>query len=195
MKSIPSGVLAGLESGRFSVRQMLKASLGSGDHGIWNDAYDVAYGGVTYKPLAGNMQCDPIPGSGELKADQMRVTLTGLSTDALALMAGDDWHQRPCVVYDAYVDDASLILHVEPAFVGFIDQIEQTDQAGDVSTLVVMLESPSRELDRGSDRVYSDSDQRAHGSATDTFLAQMATSNANTDIYWGQAAPPKTKKV
>lgn len=192
MITLPSGVLAGLESGRFSIRHMLKASLTSGAYGLWNAEYDVLFGGVTYKPLAGAMEVESIPGSGDLRAEQLRVTLSGLSTDALALVDDNEWHQRPAVVYTAFIDDAGSIAHAEPVFTGFIDQAVRSDQAGDVSTLVVTLESSDRELDRSSGRQYSDADQRQHGGATDTFLAQIATSNANTDIYWGQNTPKKS---
>lgn len=189
MITLPPAVLAALDGGRYSVRHMLKASLLSGDAGLWTGEYGVTYGGVVYKPLAGNMAVDGIPGSGEMRADQVQVTLAGLMADALALVDDADWHQRPAVIYVAMTDDAGSIVHAQAVFTGFIDQAVQSDQGGDVASLVVTLESSNREMDRASERQYSDADQRAHGGATDTFLSQMASSNANLDIYWGQANP------
>lgn len=189
MISLPQYVIDGLEGGRFGVRRMLKAYLTSGTYGLWNGAYDASLDGVTYKPLASNMDVDLIPGSGDMRADQVTITLSALSTDALAMMQDGEWHQRQAVVYEAYVDDADMIAHAAPVFAGFIDQAVHTDRAGDISTLVITLESSNRELDRASGRLNSDSDQRQHGDATDTFFVQAPTSTANTDIYWGQASP------
>lgn len=189
MISLPTNIVALLEEGRLSVRDMLRAELASGAAGLWTGAYAATHGGLTYTPMHGNMACEAVPGGSDLRADQMRVTLAGISTDALALVADGEWHQRPATVMRAYVDDADLILHVETVFSGFIDTAPRSDAAGDVSTIVVTLEDTSRELDRSSGRTYSDADQRAHGDNTDGFLKHLATSNANTDIYWGQATP------
>lgn len=190
MITLPTNVLAGLEDGRFLVRDMLRAELASGTYGLWTDAYPVTHSGLEYKPMAGNMEVDPVPGGSELRADQMRVTLAGLSTDSLAIVADGEWHQRPAQVLRAYVDDAGIIIHVETVFSGFIDQAPRSDAAGDVSTIVVTLEDTSRELDRSSGRTYSDADQRSHGGPGDGFLKHLVTSNANaTEIYWGQANP------
>lgn len=184
---LPSNVLDALDSGRIAVRKMLWVDLVSGPAGVWNDAYDLTYSGVVYKGLGGNLQIDAIPGSTDLNADQVRVLMTGLDPDALALVADDEWHQRPCVVYDAYLDDAGAVMHVEPAFSGFLDAAQIMDQAGDPATIDLSAESNNRELDRASGRTYSDSDQRTVGGATDGFLKHLAISNADTNIYWGRA--------
>lgn len=183
---LPSNVLAMLDSGRIVVRKMLWVDLASGPAGVWNDTYDVTYSGVVYKGLAGNLDIDPIPGSTELNTDQVRITMTGLDPDALALVAPDEWYQRACVVYDAYLDDTGQIMHVEPAFAGFLDTVQIMDQAGEPATIELSAESTNRELDRAGGRKYSDNDQRLVGGATDGFLKHLTVSNADTDIYWGR---------
>lgn len=191
MKALPSGVLAGLDEGRFAVRVLFKAELASGDAGVWNGAHSISYNSLTYKPLGGNMDVEGIPGSGELAPDRVRVTFTGLDPDALSLVAPGEWHQRPAVVMLAYLDDGEVIAHVEPVFSGFIDMASQSDAADATATLVVTLESNNRELDRSSGRTYSDADQRSHGGASDGFLKHVAASNADSEIYWGQKGPQK----
>lgn len=189
MKSLPSGVLSLLESGRFAVRTMLRVDLVSGPAGVWSDAHDIVFEAVTYKGLAGNMTVDPIASTSDLNSDQVRVTLSGLDPDALAIVDDSDWYQRPAVVYDAYLDAAGAVIHVEPAFVGFLDTAARSDRAGQPATIELAIESTSRELSRSNGRTYSNSDQRAVGGATDGFLKHLAQSNSDTNIYWGREAP------
>jgi len=157
MKTLPSGVLAALEEGRFAIRVLLKAELLSGDSGVWNGAHAITYNSLTYKPLGGNMDVEGIPGSGELSADRVRVTFSGLDPDALSLVEPGEWHQRPAVVMLAYLDEGEIVAHVEAVFSGFIDMASQSDAADATATLVATLESNNRELDRASGRTYSDS--------------------------------------
>lgn len=187
MKALPSNVIALLESGRFAVRQMLRVELASEPGGVWTGAHDVIHGGLTYRGLAGNMEIEPIPASTELDADRVRVVMSGLDPHALSLVSGSEWHQRPATVFDAYLDEAGNVMHVEPAFVGALDHVERTDVEDGSATIALSIESHNRELHRSTARVYSDADQRAVGGPSDGLLKHLAVANAVTDIYWGRS--------
>lgn len=194
MITLPSGVLTALDAGRFAIRLLVRFELDSGAHGVWNDTYSLSYGGITYDPLAGNILIDGIPGTSELSAENVKVTVTNLLSAVTTVIAGVDWHQRPCSLFVAFINDDGSVLHVEPVFSGFLDDASLSDAAGDLNTLGLLIESNNRELNRATGRTRSDADQR-RVSATDGFFKHAANANADTDIYWGRKGPQSPTKT
>jgi hypothetical protein len=188
MLSIPPEVEALVETGRFSIRTLIKFELDGGDTGIWNDTFPLSFGGVTYAPAAGNIIFDGIPGTSELSSESVRATISNLMPTVATVIAGVEWHQRPCVIYLAFLDDAGSVIHVLPWFAGFLDDASLADAAGDLAALSLFIESNNRELNRSSGRTRNDADQR-RVSATDGFFKHAANANADTDIYWGRKGP------
>lgn len=186
MKSYHSSVIDLIESGRFAVRQMLRVELVGGAEGIWNGAHDIVFESLTYHGVAGCMAVDPLPASTEMDADRVRVTISAIDPDALSVVRDADWHQRAATVYDAYLDEAGSVVHVEIAFTGALDSVTRADEENGSATLELSIESPNRELHRSTARVYSNSDQRMVGGPNDGFLRRLATDNAITDIHWGR---------
>lgn len=193
MLSIPSEVETLIESGRFSLRWMIRFDLDSGSTGIWNDTYQITFEDVIYGPLAGNMTFDAIPGSSNLNADRLTVVVSNLSTAVVTIIAAEDWHQRPCVLMLAILNDAGIVQHVIPRFAGFLDEIEISDAADDLAKVTLAIESNFRELNRINGRTRSDSDQRRI-LLTDGFFKHAAAANADTNIYWGRKGPQKPPK-
>lgn len=194
MLSIPSNIQTLLDGGRFSIRWLVRFDLDSGATGVWGDTYFVTVAGVTYAPLGGNIQVDAIPGQVSLGASSVAVTVTNLLSAVTTVIAGEDWHQRPASVILAILDDAGAVQHTITRFSGFLDEIEISDAAGDLCTVVFKIESSFRELNRATGRTRSDGDQRKI-SATDDFFKHAANANTDTDIYWGRkGVQPVAKK-
>lgn len=188
MITLPSGVIDLLEEGRFSVRYLVKFSLDSGDHGVWNGDYAITVSSVVYDQLAGNVLFDGIPGTSELSSENVKITVSNLLSAVTTVVAGEDWHQRPCTLYVAFMNEDGSVLHVETVFSGFIDDAAISDAKDDLSTLGLFIESNNRELNRATGRTRSDADQR-RVAATDGFFKHAANANADTDIYWGRKGP------
>lgn len=188
MLTLPTDVLTLLDEGRFSVRYLVRFDLDGGAAGVWNDTYSLSYSGVTYAPLAGNLIFDGVPGSAELSSENVRITVTHLLSAVTTVIAGEDWHQRACTLYVAFMNDDGSVLHVEPFFSGFLDDASISDAANDLNTLGLFIESNNRELNRATGRTRSDADQR-RVAATDGFFKHAANANADTDIFWGRKGP------
>lgn len=188
MLTLPDEVLDLLDEGRFSVRYLVRFELDSGAAGVWNDIYTLSFGGLSYAPLAGNLLFDGVPGSSELSAENVKISVTNLLSAITTVIAGEDWHQRPCTLYVAFMNADGSALHVEPFFSGFLDDASISDAAGDLNTLGLFIESNNRELNRATGRTRSDADQR-RVAATDGFFKHAANANADTDIYWGRKGP------
>lgn len=193
MLSIPPSVQAMIDEGRFSIRVMIRFDLDSGATGIWNDTYPVTFEGVTYAPLGGNVDFDGIPGATTLSSESVRVVVSNLQSAVSAVIAGETWHQRPCVLFIAFMSESGQVAHVMPWFSGFLDDASLSDAAGDLAALSIFIESNNRELNRSNGRTRSDADQR-RVSAGDGFFKHAANANADTDIYWGRKGPQSPAK-
>lgn len=188
MLTIPTNIQTLVDGGRFSARVMLRAELGGGPEGVWNDVYPLSYGGLTYQPLGGNLVIEKLQGSSRLDADVVEVKMANLLPAVSGLIDAQDWHQRGATVFLAFLDDAGAVLHVMPKFTGFMDTVTISDQADGNSLLTLRLESTNRELNRSGGRKRSDPDQRAILS-TDGFFKHTTNANTNTDMYWGRKGP------
>lgn len=183
-----------IEAGSFSIRHMLRVDLASGATGIWDGAYNLSYGGITYGPLPLNMAVSEIRASSDLDVDRVRVTVSGLQAQARALIDNEIWHQRPCTLFVAFLNDAREVQHVQAVFAGFLDTAPLTDAAGDLSTLVMTIESNARELSRSNGDIRSDASQRRRG-VNDGFFKHTANANADSQIYWGRKGPQYPSKA
>lgn len=189
MLSIPSEIQTLVESGRFAVRLMIRVDLDDGPQGIWNDLYSVTVDDCTYAGIGGNLQTDAFSGSANLDVDNLDFQITGLSSEARALVENTNWHQRPASVFIAFLDDAQAIQHTMVRYSGFLDSCQVVDQADGLSLIHVIIENSNRALDLATGRVRSDADQRSVGGSTDGFAKYVAAANSNTDIYWGRKGP------
>lgn len=194
MLSLPTGISDLLDEGRYAIRYMILVEKDGGDAGIWNGAYSLSSSGVTYAPLAGNMIVSEVPASSNLDSDRVQVQVTHLLPAVAGLLDDDDWHQRPCTLFLAFLDDAGEVQHVMARFAGFLDTAEITDAADDLCALSISIESNARELNRANGRTRNDADQR-RVSATDGFFKHAANAAADTDIYWGRKGPQYPTKT
>lgn len=192
MLSIPSGIQELVDQGRFELRWMMRVDLDSGATGIWNDTFPLTHESVTYGPLAGNMDFDAIPGSGNLSSDRVQLTVTNLLPAVATIIATEDWHQRPATIYLAVLNDAGNAQYVTPRFSGFLDEIELSDATDDLVKITFTIESNNRELGRSSNAVRSDASQRRRN-PTDGFFKHAAAANADTNITWGRNGTQKPK--
>lgn len=194
MITFPLAIQNLIEEGRFSIRYMLRVDLESGATGIWNGSYDLGFGGVTYGPIPLNMTVSEIRASSELDVDRVRVTISGLQPAGVTLISNEAWHQRPCTLFVAFLNDAREVQHVQAAFAGFLDTAVLTDAADDLSTITLTIESNARELSRSNGDIRADASQRRRG-ANDGFFKHTANANADSQIYWGRKGPQYPSKA
>ena len=186
---LPPAALAAIEDGRITVRLALRADLDDGPHGIWNDVWDMVFGGCTFAAAGGNLTFDGISGSSTMSADKVTVSVSGLNQTINDIVSNRVWHQRPATIFIVWLDDSGQIMHVLPRFSGFLDAVAIADKAGGLATMALSIESNNRELSRQGTRTRSNADQRQVGGASDGFYAHVAAVAVNQNIYWGRAGP------
>jgi hypothetical protein len=188
MLEIPAKIMAVLDDGRFSVRLLVRFTLPSGAVGLWNDTYPLLLDGVTYSPLAGNMEMDPIPGASQLHADKVEMQICNLNPTIAGIVQNEKWHQCPVLITMAFLDEAGIIQHRLVRFSGFLDSVAIADHDGGSAVAKLSIESNNRELNRKGGRSRSDSDQR-QVLVTDGFFKHTLTSTVDSQIFWGRAGP------
>lgn len=189
MKTLPSGIVADIAAGTFSIRHMLRVELDEGASGIWNGDFDVEVDGLTYAGIPGNMSVPEVQSGKDLSAEAVTVMLGAFDQDVINLLNATTWHQRPATLFKAWLGADGNVAHVEPWFSGFLDSAPVQGQADQPVTIAITIESNNRELSRSSGRKRSDNDQRRHGGATDGFYKYGPTVAVQHDIYWGRKGP------
>lgn len=196
MLSIPSEVQTLAEAERLKYALMFRVELDGGPQGLWNWNYDVTVDGCTYRGIGGNIQTDAFSGSAALDVDNITAQIVGLASNAQSLIDNENWHQRPCSVFIAFLDDADAIIHTMVRYSGFLDScpfVDNTDEDSGLagtSTLKATVENSNRALDLATGRVRSDSDQRSVGGSTDGFGKYITAANSKAgEIVWGRKGP------
>lgn len=194
MLSIPSEIQTLVEAETLQYALMIRFDLDDGPQGLWNWDYNVTVDDCPYSGIGGNLQTDAFSGSAALDVDNLDFQITGLASEARAVIDNENWHQRPATVFIAFLDAAGAIQHQMVRYSGFLDSCQFVDQATDdgtpgTSTLHVIIENNNRALDLSSGRTRSDSDQRSVGGDTDGFGKYIVQATSDTDIYWGRKGP------
>lgn len=195
MKALDSPTLAALEAGHYAVRALALFDLPSGRFGIFDDDYNLAWGGDTYVGAAGRFTMQIPPGAADLSIRGLTITISALDSAALAWVTSQEYSQRPMFAALAFIaTDTPQVVAVKTWFVGFIDTVIWQERIDGQARLVVRCESASRELDRSGARNRSDADQRSLD-ATDGFFKHTVGAIA-TDVEWGanDPAPVAPKK-
>lgn len=196
MKVLDTPTLAALEAGRFAVRALVLFDLPSGRWGVFDDAYDLTWGGDTYVGAAGRFTLQIPPGASDMSVRGLTAIFSGLDSSAMTWLQSQEYAQRPMFAALAFIaPDTPQVVAVKRWFTGFIDTAPYQERVDGEARIVVKCESASRELDRSGARTRSDADQRALD-ASDAFFKNTAGS-ISTDVLWGtglpQPAAPKRK--
>lgn len=192
MRSLSSEALEALDSGRFAVRVLLKATVPDTDpFCIWDDLGDITFDGDTYIGKAGRFTLEPSVSSQDLTIRNLDVTFNGNDSEVAALIDAQPWHQAPILIQRAIIaTELPAIIHVVREFSGALDQMFWREQTDGTTTLVFRCESASREFSRNGVRTRSDPDQRERDS--DDGFFKFAASAVQTTVDWGRDPnPPK----
>lgn len=191
MKPYDPATLLALGGRRASKRNLLRFDLDEGTFGFWGDSGTLTYQGVPYVGAGKYLQIDQLGGASDFSVSPIEVRLSSipdqaLTPDVLASIFTYTWHQRPAIIYDAYLDpDTRDVIMIERVARRVIDTIDMVERAGGGAELVGRLQplnfdNPNRGFLR-----YSDPDQRLID-PLDGFFKFAAMVGSQT-IDWGRA--------
>lgn len=133
--SFPTRLEQLLDEGRIAIRGMVKFEFGTGTYGLWTGNYELAWGGVTFKPNQLMSVEERSLGTGleagSFKIEHPAASDFGVTPDILAGIEQEDYKGRPVTIYEAYFDpDTRELLHVEPLDYGYCDTIDHVTEDG-----------------------------------------------------------------
>jgi hypothetical protein len=189
MISLPTEVLDLLDSGRISIRGLIRFDFGTGIYGFIKSVQPFQFNGLLYKP-GGLIAVSDFSSATGLAAQQFVVTLAsspddGLTPAVLQTIENEDYRDRPVTIFDAYFHpDTGAFLFAQAMKRGYVDTIDHIDTQSAGYTIHANCESRAIDYTRVNGRKRSDLDQQRRSSG-DGFY-QHASVRGRETVYWGQ---------
>ncbi|MBY6223553.1 hypothetical protein [Ferrimonas balearica] len=172
---------------RPNVSLVLMADLdfASGPVRCHSGAGDALWQGKTFKGIGVLGKVGPVKQGTQVQPYRLRLTLSGLPQDLVAVALGEHYQNRPGALYLAAVEH-SQVIEADLLFAGRMDVM--TLQMGDTATLQLDLNSRGVDWKNARNRRYTDADQQAEhpGDKFFEFVPQMA----EKAIFWGVPGQP-----
>ena len=146
----------------------------------------IMIGGVEFAGVGQLGSISTIEETAELQSAGIRLALTGIPRDALALALTEPCQGRRCTVWEVWLDRETGGVIADPSVVfrGRMDTMSA--RLGEVATVEVTIEDRLTDMDRPNLALYADEDQRrAH--PTDGFF-RFVPATAEKEIVWPAAS-------
>lgn len=145
--------------------------------------YDMLWNGYTWTGLGSLGSIEPIQEQASLEAIGVRMTLTGVPTEMIAITLAEQYQGRPCQIWFAPLrEDLQLAVQPVRLFSGRMDTMDT--EVGDTATITLSAESRMVAWDTPKVRRYNDEDQKARypNDRGFEFVPQMVEKN----LQWGR---------
>ncbi|CAG2152694.1 hypothetical protein LMG19282_04259 [Cupriavidus campinensis] len=150
---------------------------------VCSASYDVFWNGINWVGLCTLGNIEPIQEQASLEAIGIRLTLSGVPSELIAITLGEQYQGRPCQIWFAPLrDDMRLLVDPVRLFYGRMDTMDT--EVGDTATITVSAESRMASWDRPKIRRYNNEDQQGRyaGDRGFEYVAQMVEKN----LLWGR---------
>lgn len=183
-RDITSGMNTELLSSILRPVVLVKLEFDSGDVLVWNGIGTLSFNGDTYLGGGDLMSVGTSAESLELKAVGLEMALSGIPSSLLSIALGEDFQERRGTVWLGALDSSyTLVVDPEPVFSGRMDTMDIKEGA-ETSTIILTLENRLADMQRPSERSYTDLEQQLEfpGDLGFEFVADL---NDGKEIVWG----------
>lgn len=150
---------------------------------VCSAAYNVFWYGIEWTGLGNLGGMEPLQEQAGLEAIGVRLTLSGVPSEMIALTLGEQYQGKPCQIWFAPLrEDLRLLVDPVRLFYGRMDTMNV--EVGDTATITVSAESRMATWDRARVRRYNNEDQQSRypGDKGFEFVPQMVEKN----LQWGR---------
>jgi len=150
---------------------------------VCSSGYDIAWNGQTWMGLGALGGLEPIEEQASLEATGVRLTLTGVPVDMVAISLTEQYQGRACQIWFAPLrEDLQLVVQPIRLFSGRMDTMDT--EVGDTATITLTAESRMVSWDKARVRRYNNEDQQSRypGDRGFEYVAQMVEKN----LLWGR---------
>tara|TARA_R110000744_G_scaffold311151_1_gene418748 strand:- start:20 stop:577 length:558 start_codon:yes stop_codon:yes gene_type:complete len=149
----------------------------------WTGYRNISFGGNTYIGSGDIINIGPIQETGEIKANGVQITLSGLPSDLISAALTDPYQGRTAKIFFGVLDaNGGVVADPYMTFKGKMDLMTIED-GGDSATIAVTAESRLIDLDRSRERRFTSEDQKIDF-PNDKGL-EFITSLQEKAIVWG----------
>ena len=186
---MPRTLAAGTETGTQAdwVRPLILVEMlfGSGPVRMWTGYGDFQWSNRTWTGTGTLLGISPVEETTEVRAAGVRLTLSGVPSDVLALALAEPYQNRPCSIFVGVlnVNTGALLADPYEVFRGRMDTM-QIEENGEDATVTVAAESRLLDLERPRERRYQHEDQRIIDN-NDKFFEFVPTIQ-DIEIKWGR---------
>lgn len=182
MRTLDPATEAALDAALTRPAWLAKIEFESGFLYVWTGMSDLNWDGHIWTPVGGNGLVAGVPETDEIRAEGVRLELSGIPSANLALAIGSVRQGKTATVYLAFLDDAGAIIGVPiESFTGRVDA-PQIDDSGDTASISIAVESDMILLRRRRTRRYTNRDQKMDFSADNGFEHVVAVA-AGRDVF------------
>ncbi|MGT2429240.1 hypothetical protein ACU4HD_11930 [Cupriavidus basilensis] len=150
---------------------------------VCSAGYSVDWNGSTWLGIGALGNIEPIQEQASLEATGVRLTLSGVPSEYVAIMLAEQYQGRPCQIWFAPLrEDLQMAVQPSRLFSGRMDV--PSIEVGDSATITVSAESRMVTWDRAKVRRYNNEDQqsRYQGDRGFEFVPQMV----EKQLMWGR---------
>lgn len=127
---------------------------------LWSGHGEITWNSKTYLGVGDLGTVESVSESDDLRAESVRLTMTGLDPDLLALSLGDFRQSKTARVHLGFLSEGALVADPYTAFEGLMD-VPTIDEGADTATITLTCESRLITLQKPRLRRYTDEDQQA----------------------------------
>lgn len=157
--------------------------LASGTLRLWTGTGELFYNGQTYQGTGTFGGISSWDSDGNLAANGMTLSLSGIPTEMLAIAFNEDYRNRKVVMHIVMFNDAGNLIGGNIVFVGRIDVMSVTRRASDCD-ISVTVENHLISFDRARIRRYTIQDQQSVD-PTDIGFEYISKVSQDLSFTWG----------
>lgn len=190
MRTLSEELLDLIASGRYGRRRMLRVDLGSGNHGFWDDVYDVTYNDVVYHAIPGALHIPKIDMTADLSIRDVQVVIAPMVPIVTSQLTNEVYIRRPAYIHEAYINlSTAAVVGIVDVFSGRINGAEYKKHKGNTAGIYLTLSSSNWDLNASGARIRNSSDQ--HQIVSDDTGFDFTSSSVSTPIWWGRDGPQR----
>ena len=182
-RALSSGLEAALQSDSVKPIVLVAAYFDTGTTRLWSGTGELTWNSQTWSGTGGLLNIGTIEEPREIKANGIRVSLSGIPAELLALALSDEYQGRALEVYlGALSETYSVITDPVILFRGLMD-IMSIAENGDTATITLTVENRLIDLERSRTSRYTAEDQNIKYPADRGF--DFVPDMQDKNIKWG----------
>jgi hypothetical protein len=180
-RSVPAAILSALQGEAVEPFYAIEAQFSGGTVRLWTGYGNRTIEGNTYSGAGSLLSISGLDEISDLSAKSITVTLSGIDETILGLALSEPYQRRKLRVLFGVMGSSTSV----ELFAGLMNTMTIED-AGETSTISVLVDSKLVELERASNRRYTSESQKSRYPG-DTFFDYVSKLQ-DRQLVWGRAS-------